>query len=382
MLAITYFLYFGQLGVLVPYLGVFLDGRGFSSAEIGELFAIITIARILGPNLWASMADKSGKGLNVLRFGCLLTACTFCLVFFFDGFWGITVPFALMMMFWTAVLPQLEVLTMNTVNSNATKYSQIRLWGSIGFICLTIVAGQSIDVFSSEAPVVVSAVVLSALFLSTLTLKEPKVERPNAQELGSIWREAKSPVFFAFIVSALLLQVSFGTYYGFFALYMLDLGYSGQQTGWLVALGVAAEVVIFLLAGRLISIMGVKWVLVASLLLTAIRWLALAHYPDSVVIVVLSQVLHAFSFGLTHAASVHFIHHFFSKQFHSRGQALYVSLAFGVGGAIGNYSAGLMWQDGKGAYLSFMVSFAAACLSALVLLCISRQSMEQRASAC
>ena len=48
ILAITYWLYFGQLGVLVPYLGIFLDGRGFSSAEIGELFAVITLARILG----------------------------------------------------------------------------------------------------------------------------------------------------------------------------------------------------------------------------------------------------------------------------------------------------------------------------------------------
>ncbi|HBI76343.1 MAG TPA: MFS transporter, partial [Alteromonas macleodii] len=27
ILAITYWLYFGQLGVLVPYLGIFLDGR-------------------------------------------------------------------------------------------------------------------------------------------------------------------------------------------------------------------------------------------------------------------------------------------------------------------------------------------------------------------
>ena len=72
VLALTYWLYFGQLGVLVPYLGIFLDGRGFSSAEIGELFAVITLARILGPGIWAGIADKKGNAVSVLRLGSFL----------------------------------------------------------------------------------------------------------------------------------------------------------------------------------------------------------------------------------------------------------------------------------------------------------------------
>jgi len=90
VLALTYWLYFGQLGVLVPYLGIFLDGRGFSSAEIGELFAVITLARILGPGIWAGIADKKGNAVGVLRLGSFLTVATFCSVFLFEGFWGLT----------------------------------------------------------------------------------------------------------------------------------------------------------------------------------------------------------------------------------------------------------------------------------------------------
>ena len=121
-LSFTYFLYFAQLGVLVPYLGIFLDGRGFTSAQIGELFALITLARILGPTLWAGIADKSGKVLRVMQLGALLTALSFFGVFWAYGFWWLTLAMGLTMMFWTAVLPQLEVITLSKATSEQFDY--------------------------------------------------------------------------------------------------------------------------------------------------------------------------------------------------------------------------------------------------------------------
>lgn len=367
--------YFGQFGVLMPYLGIFLDGRGFSSSEIGELFALITVARIAGPNLWAVLADKSGRPLRVLQLGALLTFGTFCLVFFVNGFWALTLSLGLMMLFWTAILPQIEGVTLSCVHGHASRYGRIRLWGSIGYILLTIFAGKMIDVFSSEAPIYVGAIVLLSLFAVTLFLKQPVPEKGIDLQQVSIWHKINTPVFYAFLLSAALLQLSFGAYYGFFALYLTDLGYSGQATGWLIALGVLAEVIIFLQAGKLITLFGVKWILVISILLTALRWYLLAVAANNPAILVLSQVLHAFSFGMTHAASMHFIHHYFGHKFQSQGQAIYISIGFGVGGAIGGYGAGLFWQQGQGAELTFTLAAVAAVLSALSLVFISAKRM-------
>ncbi|MEI8650514.1 MFS transporter [Paraglaciecola sp. Hal342] len=110
MLSLTFFLYFGQLGVLVPYLGVFLDGRGFNSQEIGELFALVTLMRIIGPNLFASFADKSGKSLGILQIGAFLTFATFCSIFWLNSFWGLTIAFGLMMLFLLRLLRRLKSL--------------------------------------------------------------------------------------------------------------------------------------------------------------------------------------------------------------------------------------------------------------------------------
>lgn len=374
ILAITYWLYFGQLGVLVPYLGIFLDGRGFSSADIGELFAVITLARILGPGLWAGVADKTGNAIGVMRLGCFLTVLTFSSVFYFDSFWGLTLSFGLMMMFWTAVLPQLEVITMNSVVNTKATYGQVRLWGSVGFICLTVLVGKALDIFSTETPVHVSIGVLALLFVSTLFINAPVQKAAQESAVGSIWTFAKQKPFAVFIFASACLQISFGAYYGFFALYMRDLGYSGQQTGVFIALGVLAEVGIFILARRLISQFGVWNLLFASLALTALRWYAMAAFADHLVVIVLSQLIHALSFGLTHAVSVHFIHQYLPKAYQSRGQAVYISVAFGLGGAFGNYMAGQQWSQGTNAYETFVTAAVFSALGAMSLfLCAKRR---------
>ncbi|WP_416305246.1 MFS transporter [Neptunicella sp. SCSIO 80796] len=374
-LALVYFLYFGQLGIMTPYLGVFLDGRGFNSVDIGKLIALITLTRIFGPNLWAAMADKTGQLLAILRIGSGLSVLAFLLLFGFDTFWGIALSLGLVMMFWTAVLPQLEVITLNSVSSDSGKYSKIRLWGSVGYIVCAVVLGKTLDIFSSESVIWASILVLSALTVATLFIQQPPYQ--SQQDVpGNIWHKLASPIFISFIVSAILLQVSFGPFYGFFALYMLDLGYSGQQTGWLIALGVMAEVLLFLVAGRLIARFGVKRILFICLLIATLRWGLLATYAANFAVLVLVQIMHAATFGLAHAASMQFLHRYFGLKYQSRGQAIYVSIAFGGGGALGNYVAGYLWQQGEGAFETFMFASAAAALASVVVLLMSGKEFE------
>jgi PPP family 3-phenylpropionic acid transporter len=133
---------------------------------------------------------------------------------------------------------------------------------------------------------------------------------------------------------------------------------------------------IFLVASRLIEKFGVKWILVYSMLLTTLRWLCLAYVPQFASMILLSQTLHAFSFGMTHATSVYFLHTYFSSGFQTRAQALYVSLAFGIGGAAGSFIAGNTWMQGTGVELSFVISASFAFVGALALLFASSKSFS------
>lgn len=377
VLALTYFFYFGYFGVTVPFLGVFLDGRGFSSVQIGELIAVVTFVRILGPNIWATVADKSGKTLAILRLGCVFTLGSYLWLFYFKSFWGISFAFALVMTFWTAIIPQLENIALSHVSGNAKRYSQIRLWGSVGFIVASIIAGAAVDSQGPESILIVNTCILSGLLLMSLLIRDKKLKISSNNQDSPIWQRIKQPVFIFFMLSAILLQLSFAPYYGFFALYMRDLGYSGQEIGWLVSIGVAAEVIIFLIAGRLINRAGIKNTLLFCMLMTVVRWAALAEFAEHPPILFLTQCIHAFSFGLAHAASVQFIHGHFGENQKNRGQAMYVSISFGVGGSLGSILAGQLWQQGQGAAITFVMAAFSAFVGALLVVMMNKRDIQK-----
>jgi PPP family 3-phenylpropionic acid transporter len=351
-----YFFFFSILGIMVPYLGVFFDSRGFNAQEIGFLLAILMATRIVAPNVWAAVADRTGMRSELIKLGSCAAAITY-ISFFFDGsFVYLAISLAIYTFFWNAILAQLEVITLETLGDKAERYGAIRSWGSVGYIVLVISGGLAIDYWGPEVLPYMGMILFLGLFACSLPLPANrnvvvnKSERPKLKlDASLVW----------FMLSAMLLQMSVGPFYGFFVLYLKQVGYSETIAGLLVALGVLAEIVIFFYSSRLIRQYGIRVLLVVSILLTVIRWLLLAFGVEYVSLLIISQLLHAFTFGLVHAASIHFIHRHFNVSHRSTGQALYASVSFGVGGALGTWISGMIWGDGS--QIMWVWIFAAGC---------------------
>jgi len=84
--------------------------------------------------------------------------------------------------------------------------------------------------------------------------------------------------------------------------------------------------------------------MLAALALATVRWWLIGHLAGELPWLLFAQTLHAFSFGVFHAVSIHLIHQFFPGTLQGRGQALYSSLSFGAGNAAGSLAAGYLWQ--------------------------------------
>ncbi len=105
-----------------------------------------------------------------------------------------------------------------------------------------------------------------------------------------------------------------------------------------------AEVIAFSQMYRLLKRFGPEKLLLAGLLLTAIRWLMIGYTAQSLYLLLVAQLLHAASFGVFHGAAIELIHRHFKGKVQGRGQAIYSSISFGAGVALGSFVAGIGWD--------------------------------------
>lgn len=355
-----YFTNFLILGLFLPYWPVYLQTQGFTPVEIGELLAVMLATRIVAPNFWGWVADKRGNPVGLIRITSLLALLSFLPIYFGASYWFVALILAAMGWFWNATLPQFEVVTLHLLGQSTEDYGRLRAWGSIGFIAAVLFGGQYLSLMGYERmPDLVAfalfLILLAAWFLPTVTMD--KVETAK----GHLWVVLKQRPVIALLLVVCLMQVSHAVYYTFFSLWMQQHGYSGVMIAMFWTLGVVAEIVVFWVTSHLLRRWSAEGLLLASLLFTALRWQLIAWWPDVLAVVVLAQLLHMVTYGVYHAAAIQLVHRYFRGGLDGRGQGLYSSVSFGLGGAIGAFAMGHSWQA-LGAHASFTIASLVALL--------------------
>jgi PPP family 3-phenylpropionic acid transporter len=306
-----YLFYFAALGVLAPYWSLYLKDLGFDAVAIGQLMAIPMATKLIAPYVWGWLGDRLGHRMYIVRIGSLLTTVIFASVFWVSGFWQLGLAMVLFSFFWNAVLPQFEAVTFDYLGKEVSRYARVRVWGSVGFILTVIYLGTLVDEHGPRAILPVLLLVYAAIWVASLTVKD-RDSKPNPAAQPPIVAIIKMPAVIAFFVVCFLLQAGHGPYYGFYSIYMESVGYSKTAIGQFWAIGVFAEVIVFLFMHRLLQWLGARRVLLASLALAVVRWLLIGNFPHSIPIILFAQILHAATFGTFHAAAIHLVHHYFT----------------------------------------------------------------------
>ena len=353
-----YFFYFASLGALIPYWTLYLKSLDYSARSIGVLMAIIPATKIFAPYLWGWVADHTRHPLTIIRLANLFAVVAFAGVFVDTGFIWLSMVLLTFSFFWNSSLPLFEAMTLNHLGDDQHKYSVVRLWGSLGFITMVVLLGEYYDIAGIDRAPVVIVVLLAGILLASLIVPE----RLSAQHEGQahIMHVIRQPVVLAFLLVSFLMLVSHGPYYTFYSIYLENHGYSRGMIGLLWAIGVMAEVIVFLMMHRLLVSVDVRKLLLATFALTALRWLLIGFFVDNLSVLFFAQLFHAFSFGVFHAVSISLVHRFFTGRHQGRGQALYASLSFGAGGAVGSLLSGILWDQIDHAWLFTLAAITAA----------------------
>lgn len=355
-----YFIYYFFVGAFVPYWGLYLKSEQFSPADIGILMSLFQISRIFAPNFWGWLADHTGKRAHWIRLTAFLGLCGFTAVFWAHGFFWLFFVMAALSIFTSSTLPLAESLTLAHLATTNGHYSRIRMWGSLGFIVAAVVLGFLIDFAGITSLLWFILIVQMVLFVLTFSLPEAKVV-PHAQDNFSIWQVLKQPNVIALLVGCSLMVTAHGVLYNFYSIYLSEHGYTKTMIGLLWSVGVICEIGIFMLMPKIMRRLSLKTILVSSLVLGVIRFNLIGIAVDNIWLLILAQSLHAATFGSFHAASIEVIAQFFNGRHQARGQAIYNSVAYGIGGAIGGVAGGYALQ-----YLGGQLTFTLAAIFPLI----------------
>ncbi len=382
-IAFFYAVLFFGLGVMLPFLPVWLTGRGFSIEQVGYLLALQSVSRVLATPWISYAADRAGNLKRALLYCSVVSALGVTGMSLAFGFSAMAVAIVVTYGAFSAVLPVIEAYAVAQAEQIGADYGRLRLWGSLTFIAGSLGAGLALDVV--DVAWLIYILIGSHVVLIVAAALLPRDVRPVSapahagvlQGLGEAREHVLSRVFVLFMLAAGLTQASHAVYYAFGSVHWQTLGYDGTTIGVFWSIGVVAEVVLFTWSGRVVRFFGPVMLILVGSLAGVVRWGLIAADP-AVTSVVLLQALHALTFGATHLGTMFYIRQSVPVHLAATAQGIYSALSGGIIMTAIMAASGQAYRDFEGGAYLFMAGLCG--LAVLLSFILSRISPTRRAA--
>ena len=358
IIRIQYFLYFGVLGIYLPYFNLYCYHLDFSGTQIGALAAVRSLLLVVFALVWSALADRYRMRRQIYLTCLLLSTLAWGLYLLTPDFWPMLWITVLYGIFYAPIIAFLEAFTMDALGFDKAQYGRIRVWGSISFILIVISLGALIDRFAVR---LILYLILGGFVLQTFgALRMPRLLRVSHPSFAPVFPKPSRGRILLFLICGFLMLASHGAYYGFFSIHLETLGYSTLFIGVCWALASTAEILVMLNSERIFRRFSLERVLLLAFMVAAVRWLVL-YWVETPALVLLSQTLHAFTYGGFHMASILYIDRMMPPQGKTLGQAANNAAQYGLGLMVGFFLNGYLYERiGSGAL------FAVSALIALI----------------
>lgn len=362
ILSTQYFLYFGVLGIHLPYFNPYCYYLGFDGMQIGIISGVRSMAVVCMPLLWGILADRTQKRKYLFVLCNFVSAGLFALYFVTDSFLPMLAVTLIFSIFYAPVIAFMEAFAMEILGPDKNRYGHVRVWGTLAFVIMALTMGKIVDIYGVQ--IILVLIFAGSVVQALVSLKMPKSPlRPKTPA------RLKAAYFFnkkmiVFQTSAFLMLVSHGAYYGFFSIHLKNLEYSSMFIGAAWALASIAEIGVMLKSDKILSRFTPRKILFFSLCVAVLRWIITAFVVSPAALFGV-QILHAATYGTFHIASILYMEHLVPSQARTAGQAINNSVTYGLGMMAGFLASGYIFEQ-MGAQAAFLASAAVAALGAIV----------------
>jgi PPP family 3-phenylpropionic acid transporter len=380
-LRLAYFLYYAAAGTSLPYLAVYLRGKGFTGGQIGSIQMLPSLLAPFVAMGWARVADQGGDPVRILRW---ITAWAACSAFF--------LPFAATPLLVgavvfsqslgdRAVVPLLDAVSLEHCRAHpGASYARIRMFGSIGFVVLAFVLGQVLTLRGDRpGDVVVPATVAgfaACYALAARRLSPAPAAHTDRPAGGELWKLLGNPRLMLLLGACAIHWCACVPYSLFLGVFVRDLGLPARVTGAGITAAVLAEIGVMMSFPALERRFSPRALLAAAFLASALRWALLARSTHPAAIIGL-QALHGLTYGLFWSTLVKLVGDFVPPRVRATGLALCSAVVFGGGNAVGAKLAGLGYDHYHSAGPLFLWSAGAdLALAGVVVLLLAHRAVR------
>lgn len=377
--------FFGALfliyGVHLPFFPLWLEWRGLTAAEISIVVAVPYFLRVAVSPTVAFFADKSRQHRRyIIVLACIALVMSAWLSQL-GSFYAILLAAVGLSLAMTSIMPLTEVIAVSGVRLHGCDYGRMRLWGSLTFILASSVAAGLIGKFG--VPIVIWLIVAACLVTGLAAFLLPADQPYRAEgegplgagvngstsgsesvlNLAAVAGLVRSPLFVLMLIACGTVQAAHATYYAFGSIHWSRQGISAEVIGLLWAISVFAEVALFAWSGAVYRRISAIGLMIAGAVASVVRWGVMAFDPGIELLVVL-QLLHAFTFGASHLAAIRFISQSVDVSLNGTAQALYATIAMGVAMGATALISGSFYPELQGGTYFLMVGVSAVGLAA------------------
>jgi len=367
-----YFLYFGVMGIFLPYFNLYCYHIDFTGFQIGVLSAIRSVALILTPLIWGAMADRFRIRRPIFILCSFVSTAIWAFYLYTTDFWSMLIITVFYGIFYSPIISFLEAFTMDVLGTRKKSYGRVRGWGSIAFIITVIVLGKIIDLYSIE--IILILIFFGSLAQALISIKIPDIQIKKQTSFSSNAKALLKRRVIVFLFCAFLMLVSHGTYYGFYSIHLENLGYDKTFIGISWALASIAEIIVMIKSDSLFKHFSIDNVLFFSFMVAVFRWLGLSFVTSAAGILFL-QLFHAVTYAMFHVSSILYIDSLTPDEAKTLGQSVNNAVTYGLGLMVGFFINGYLFET-LGTFTLFMISSSIALSGGLILK--TSQIMDRR----
>jgi MFS transporter, PPP family, 3-phenylpropionic acid transporter len=364
-LSISYLLYFGALGLFLPYFPLYMEARGLSLVQIGWLFAAGPLLRIIVPPLAGNLADNYRGPL----FWCTVAAwgslAGLLVVWFGAGPAFLVAGTLLYFLFTAPTIPLLDAATVQYLQRAKIDFGHIRLWGSVGFVFTSFGLGLLFPELPARI-IIISILIFFSLFSMFLLFARGEPAQVNPMEWSRLPALLRNRVLWLLLAVTFLNRVASAPFNAFYAIFVRESGMGGNIVAWTWGIGVVTEVFVMLFVDRLIGRFSAAGVLATGCAIEALRWTAYSYVSSPVALLCLAP-LHGTAFAFIYISTVRSVAWVLPSRVRSLGQGL-ATAAAGLGQTVGSIVGGYLHDmtGNSGMFLAAGLTGAAAVLASAI----------------